>query len=56
MSAMQRFIVEEDDQFDLFGIYSIRCHWKNRKINFDEIKNAIKKYAELTKQGKDYIS
>ena len=58
MSAMQRFIVEEDSQFELFGIYSIRQHWRgeeNKEFNFEEIRKAVKKYAELNKQGTDYI-
>ena len=56
MTFMQRFIVEEDSQFELFGIYNIRDHYfRNKEFNFEEIRKAVKKYAELTKQGKDYI-
>ena len=60
MTCMQRFIVEEDDQFELFGIYSIRDHWygnkEDKEFNFEEIRKAVKEYAQLNKQGEDYIA
>ena len=54
MTFMQRFIVEEDSQFELFGIYNIRDDSSgrryDRKFNREEIRKAVKKYAQFIKQ------
>ena len=58
MKLANDLIINESDQCDFFGIYSVKKWYKyhDKKLNRKTIKHAIKKYAKDVKPGQKHFS
>ena len=61
MSYLNRFVADENDQFEVYAFYRIRVKMRKRITDFNnwakeetalQIKKAVKKYAEQSKRDK----